>query len=69
MILGAVFFFNRILILSLLKSIYYNVYMYYFFKANITDEEIHRQAKTIALEMGHFYQVQVRMKRNRKLTK
>lgn len=28
--------------------------------ANHTDPEMHRQAKTILLEMGHFYQVQVR---------
>lgn len=26
---------------------------------NINDPEIFRQAKTILLEMGHFYQVQV----------
>ena len=29
------------------------------FQAGITDEERHRQAKTILLEMGQFYQVQV----------
>lgn len=27
-------------------------------KAGIDDPELHRQAKTILLEMGHFYQVQ-----------
>jgi hypothetical protein len=29
------------------------------FQAGITDEERHRQAKTILFEMGQFFQVQV----------
>ena len=29
------------------------------FQAGITDEERHRQAKTILLEMGQFFQIQV----------
>jgi len=31
----------------------------FYFKAGIMDEESHRQAKTILLEMGQFFQVQV----------
>jgi hypothetical protein len=35
-------------------------YLFFFkFQAGITDEERHRQAKTILLEMGQFFQVQV----------
>jgi hypothetical protein len=29
------------------------------FQAGVTDEERHRQAKTILLEMGQFFQIQV----------
>lgn len=31
-------------------------------QTNINDPEIFRQAKTILLEMGHFFQVQVQIK-------
>lgn len=37
--------------------------------AGVDDPETHRQAKTILLEMGQFFQIQVSMNRTRRLNK
>ena len=38
--------------------IHYHLKYYYLLKAGIRDKELHRQAETILLEMGRFFQIQ-----------
>lgn len=45
------------------KTAYYSFYLpvaLAMYMSGLKDPEVHRQTKTILLEMGHFYQVQVR---------